>query len=76
MLERPRAAAAGRPGAGYLGQALGDDVPQLAWPAAAVSSVPKACEAVLGSFADLNISGRRARQGRLAGLQSTRKVLS
>ena len=30
----------------------------------------------MGNLVDLNVSGRRARQERLAGLQSTRKVLS
>ena len=31
---------------------------------------------VLGNLVDLNVSGRRARQERLPGLESTRKVLS
>ena len=75
VLGRPRAAPEGSPGAGSLGQALGDEAPQLAGAASAVSSASEASEAVLDNFTHFNIPGGRARQERLTGLSSTRKVL-
>ncbi len=41
VLERPRAAPAGSPGAGNLAQAPGDDVPQPAWPSGLFRAVPR-----------------------------------
>ncbi len=52
VLGRPRAAPEGSPGAGSLGQALGDEAPQLAGAASAVSSASEASEAVLDNFDD------------------------
>ncbi len=55
-------------GTDNLTHASADAVLQLAGLAAAVSSVPKAFEAVLGNFFfDSHISGRRARQERWRG---------
>ena len=66
----------GSVGAGALVHTPEDDFPHLAWTSTSVLSVSKASETVSGNMLDLNSSGCRARQERLAGLLSTRKALA